>query len=100
MAQCEAKIEEKTLLKQQEPIMAEVIMLNDDYTPMDFVVQILMSLFEKTNQEALKIMLDVHQKGSGICGVYPYDIAELKCDQAIKESRQSGYPLDFKITYL
>ncbi len=92
-------LEEKTSLKLQEPRMAKVLMLNDDYTAMDFVVEILMEIFEKSNQEALKIMLDVHNAGSGVCGIYPYDIAELKVQLAKDRSREKGYPLNFEIIY-
>lgn len=92
-------VEEKTSLKLEKPYMAKVIVLNDDYTTMDFVVEILMEFFDKSNQEALKIMLDVHHQGSGVCGIYPYDIAELKVQLATNKSRENNHPLKFEIIY-
>lgn len=93
-------IKEDTLTQLQEPIMASVIILNDDYTPMDFVVDILINIFDKTHNEATKIMLDVHHKGSGVCGIYPYDIAELKIDIAHQKAKSSNFPLQFELKIL
>lgn len=69
---------EKVKPKTKKPSMYKVIMLNDDYTPMEFVVHILERFFSKTREEATKIMLHVHQQGVGICGVFSYEIAEPK----------------------
>ena len=68
-------------------------MLNDDYTPMDFVVYLLKNFFQKNDNEASKIMLEVHNKGAGICGVFTYEIAESKILKVINVSRKNGFPL-------
>ena len=68
-------------------------MLNDDYTPMDFVVYLLKTLFRKNHNEASKIMLEVHNKGAGICGIFPYEIAETKILKVINTARNNGFPL-------
>ena len=71
----------------------KVYLLNDDYTPMDFVINILMSIFHKSYEEAEKIMLDVHKNNQGLCGVYSLEIAETKVIQVRKKARESSYPL-------
>ena len=76
-----------------EPKRYKVIMLNDDYTPMDFVVDILMKLFHKSYAQAEAIMLDIHQKDRAVCGVYTYEIAETKVVQVSKMARENGFPL-------
>ena len=68
-------------------------MLNDDYTPMDFVVYLLKNFFQKNDNEASKIMLEVHNKGAGICCVFTYEIAESKILKVINVSRKNGFPL-------
>jgi ATP-dependent Clp protease adaptor protein ClpS len=75
------------------PKKYKVFLLNDDYTPMDFVVDILMSLFHKNNNEAEDIMLEVHKHDRGLCGVYSYEIAETKVTQVIHKAKDNGYPL-------
>ncbi len=77
----------------QEPERFMVLLLNDDYTPMDFVVQILEEIFHKNHNEAERIMLDVHRKNRGLCGIYTYEIAETKVAQVIERARAEGYPL-------
>lgn len=84
-------LEHKPELK--KPNMYKVILLNDDYTPMDFVVYILEEYFYKSREEATRIMLHVHHRGQGICGVYPYDIAETKVAQVIEAARRNEHPL-------
>ncbi len=79
--------------KAKKPSMYKVIMLNDDYTPMEFVVMILEKFFNKNREEATHIMLLVHQKGVGICGVYTYEIAETKVTQVMDLARQHQHPL-------
>src|SRR3546814_11872357 len=69
--------------KAKKPAMYKVIMLNDDYTPMEFVVMVLERFFNKNHTEATQIMLTVHKKGVGICGVYSYEVAETKVQQAL-----------------
>jgi ATP-dependent Clp protease adaptor protein ClpS len=76
-----------------EPRMYRVILHNDDYTTMDFVVQILMTVFHKPAAQATKIMLDVHKKGQGVCGVFTYDIASTKITQVHFMASQREYPL-------
>lgn len=75
------------------PKKYKVYILNDDYTSMDFVVEILMGIFHKTHAEAEKIMLEVHKKDRGLCGVYIHEIAETKVMQVAKKARDSGFPL-------
>jgi len=77
----------------REPEMYKVLLHNDDYTTMDFVVEVLMTVFSKEFQEATRIMLDVHRKGVGLCGVYTYEIAETKVETVHALARENGYPL-------
>ncbi|MBU1641892.1 ATP-dependent Clp protease adapter ClpS [bacterium] len=76
-----------------EPKQYVVFLLNDDYTSMDFVIDVLMNIFHKNYQEAEQIMLDVHKKERGVCGVYTYEVAETKVMQVSKLAREQGYPL-------
>jgi ATP-dependent Clp protease adaptor protein ClpS len=79
--------------KLREPLEFRVILLNDHYTTMDFVVDILMHVFHKNEEDAYRIMMDVHRKGRGIVGVYPWDIATTKAEQVHSLARQHEYPL-------
>ncbi|MGF1650674.1 MAG: ATP-dependent Clp protease adapter ClpS [Hyphomicrobiaceae bacterium] len=79
--------------KTKKPSMYRVLLLNDDYTPMEFVVHVLERFFNKDREDATRIMLHVHQRGSGVCGVYTYEVAETKVTQVIDFSRQHGHPL-------
>ena len=81
----------KTVLK--EPEQWNVLLLNDDYTPMDFVVEVLESIFNRHPSEAYRIMMQVHTQGSGLAGVYPHDIAETKVASVVQSAQESGYPL-------
>ena len=83
----------KTRPKTKKPSLYKVLLLNDDYTPMEFVVLVLEKYFAKGRDEATRIMLHVHHKGVGICGVYPYEVAETKVTQVMDFSRQNGHPL-------
>ena len=76
-----------------EPRQYEVMLLNDDYTTMDFVVDVLMRFFNKDPLEAEEIMYQVHEQGSGVCGIYPFDIAESKVNQVTDHARANNYPL-------
>ena len=76
-----------------EPRQYEVMLLNDDYTTMDFVVDVLMRFFNKDPLEAEEIMYQVHEQGSGVCGIYPFDIAESKVNQVTAHARANNYPL-------
>ena len=73
--------------------MYRVLILNDDYTPMEFVVLILERFFNKSREQATRIMLHVHQKGVGVCGVYTYEVAETKVAQVMDMSRRNDHPL-------
>jgi ATP-dependent Clp protease adaptor protein ClpS len=83
----------KTEPKTKRPSLYKVLLLNDDYTPMDFVVYILERFFNKQTDEAHRIMMHVHQKGVGVCGVYTYEVAETKVAQVMNFSRQHQHPL-------
>ena len=87
----------KTRPKTKKPSMYKVLMLNDDYTPMEFVVHILERIFNKSAEEATKIMLHVHQKGVGVCGVYTHEVAETKANQVMDLARQNQHPLQCTI---
>ena len=76
-----------------EPRLFEVVLLNDDYTTMEFVIDVLMRFFRKDFSEAKRIMYQVHEKGSGVCGIYPYEIAESKVNQVIEYARSHNFPL-------
>jgi ATP-dependent Clp protease adaptor protein ClpS len=73
--------------------MYKVLLLNDDYTPMEFVVHVLEKFFNKSQEDATQIMLHVHRRGVGICGVYPYEIAESKVTQVVDFARKHQHPL-------
>jgi ATP-dependent Clp protease adaptor protein ClpS len=77
----------------EEPPLYRVLLHNDDYTTMQFVVEVLMVVFNKSIEEATRIMLNVHKKGVGLCGVYPYEIAETKVDTVDSLARENGFPL-------
>jgi len=79
--------------KTKKPSMYKVLMLNDDYTPMEFVVYVLERFFSKQSEDATRIMLHVHQRGVGICGVYSYEVAETKVTQVMDFARQNEHPL-------
>jgi ATP-dependent Clp protease adaptor protein ClpS len=77
----------------KEPPMFRVLLHNDDYTTMEFVVEVLIAVFKKTAEEATQIMLNVHRKGSGICGVFTREVAETKVETVIRLARENGHPL-------
>ena len=77
----------------KHPKKYKVFILNDDYTSMDFVIDILMTIFHKSYEEAESIMLEVHKKEKGLCGIYSHEIAETKVMQVIKKAKDSGFPL-------
>lgn len=83
----------KTKPKTKKPSMYKVIMLNDDYTPMEFVIYVLERFFSKNREEATRIMLHVHQRGVGVCGVFTYEVAETKVTQVMDFARQNQHPL-------
>lgn len=84
---------ERTREEVREPQLFKVILLNDDYTTMDFVVHVLESVFLKTPAEAFRIMMHVHTQGKGLCGLYPHDIAETKVEAVHDLAQENGFPL-------
>ena len=82
-----------TRTRTKKPSMYKVLMLNDDYTPMEFVVHVLERFFSKNREEATSIMLHVHQRGVGICGVFTYEVAETKVMQVMDLARKHQHPL-------
>ena len=79
--------------KTQKPSLYRVLLLNDDFTPMEFVIEVLERYFQKSQDDATRIMLHVHQKGVGVCGVFTYEIAETKVNQVVDFARRSEHPL-------
>jgi len=77
----------------KQPPLFKVLLLNDDYTPMDFVVAVLQTFFSMTREQATQVMLKVHREGVGVCGVYPRDVAATKVEQVIAFSKQHQHPL-------
>ncbi len=87
----------KTRPKTKRPSLYKVLLLNDDYTPMEFVIHVLERFFNKNADEATKIMLHVHQKGVGVCGVFTYEVAETKVAQVMDLARQNQHPLQCRM---
>jgi len=87
----------KTRPKTKKPSMYKVLMLNDDYTPMEFVIHVLERFFSKSHDEATRIMMHVHQRGVGVCGLYTYEVAETKVTQVMDLARQNQHPLQCTI---
>lgn len=83
----------RTRIKPKKPSMYRVLLLNDDFTPMDFVVHVLERFFSKNKQEATEIMLQVHRRGVGVCGVYTYEVAETKVNMVMDYARKNEHPL-------
>ena len=83
----------KTRTKTKKPRQFKVLLLNDDYTPMEFVVMVLKRFFAMDLEQATRVMLHVHQKGVGVCGIFPYEIAETKVNQVMDFARQNQHPL-------
>jgi ATP-dependent Clp protease adaptor protein ClpS len=77
----------------KEPPQYKVLLLNDDYTTMEFVVQVLMSVFHKSIEESTRIMLKIHHNGIGLCGIYPFEIAEVKVSTVHALAKERGFPL-------
>jgi ATP-dependent Clp protease adaptor protein ClpS len=87
--QVEGEVREES----EEPPLYSVLLHNDDYTTMAFVVEILMYVFNKSVEDATRIMLNVHRKGKGLCGTYPFEVAETKVDTVETLARENGFPL-------
>ncbi|MFW0777310.1 MAG: ATP-dependent Clp protease adapter ClpS [Rickettsiales bacterium] len=84
-------------VKTKRPPLFKVVLVNDDYTPMDFVVFVLKDIFRKNHEEAVSIMMEIHQKGEGVCGVFTRDVAETKAELVITLSRRNEYPLQCRV---
>jgi ATP-dependent Clp protease adaptor protein ClpS len=89
----ETGVATRTKPKTKKPSMYRVLLLNDDYTPMEFVVLVLEHFFNKSREEATRIMLHVHNHGVGVCGVYTFEVAETKVAQVLDLARRSDHPL-------
>ncbi len=87
------QVDSEDELRLDEPPLYRVLLINDDYTTMEFVVAVLKSVFHKSDAEATRIMLNVHHEGAGLCGRYPYEIAETKVDAVESLARENGFPL-------
>ena len=90
-------VKERVRGKTKEPALYSVVLLNDDYTPMQFVVDILETVFQKSPAEAYRIMMQVHLNGRGVGGIYPYEVAETKVDTLMSLGREAGHPLQATI---
>ena len=88
-----AVVAERKTARTKPPQMYQVVLLNDDYTPMEFVVMVLKRFFHMDLEQATRVMLHVHQKGVGVCGIFPYEIAETKVNQVMDFARQNQHPL-------
>lgn len=88
-------VAEKQKLK--KPPLYAVLLMNDDYTPMDFVVHVLLKFFHKTEEEATRIMLEVHEKGQGVCGIFTREIAETKAARVVQYAQEQQHPLQTRI---
>lgn len=89
----DGRVATKTRTRTKKPSLYRVLLLNDDYTPMEFVVYVLERFFNKTREEATTIMLHVHQNGVGVCGVFTYEVAETKVAQVLDLARRNEHPL-------
>lgn len=89
----DGEVLERTRQETRQPELYKVLLLNDDYTTMDFVVEVLESIFNKQPAEAFRIMMAVHTQGKGLCGVYPHEVAETKVEAVVGRARENGFPL-------
>jgi ATP-dependent Clp protease adaptor protein ClpS len=87
----------KTQQRTKTPPQYKVLLLNDDYTPMDFVLYVLKRFFSKSQGEAERVMMEAHQKGRSVAGVYPFEIAETKVAQVLDAAKGEGYPLRVRL---
>lgn len=86
-------VKERVVPKKDEPSLYKVILLNDDYSTMDFVIHVLEDVFQKSPAEAYRIMMQVHQLGSGVAGIYPWEVAETKVETVSVMAKKAGFPL-------
>jgi ATP-dependent Clp protease adaptor protein ClpS len=87
------KLQERVKTQKKEPTLYKVVLLNDDYTTMEFVMEVLRSVFDKSPAEAYQIMMHVHTNGRGIAGVFPWEVADTKASAVVELARGAGYPL-------
>lgn len=87
------RVKERVETKKETPKLYRVILLNDDYTPMQLVVELLEGVFQKSPAEAYRIMMQVHLEGRGVAGIYPWEVADTKADKVMSLARDAGYPL-------
>jgi ATP-dependent Clp protease adaptor protein ClpS len=97
MPSTDIQLEEKIKIKATEPRRWKVILLNDDTTPIEFVISLLIEIFKHTQETAKDITIQVHETGSGIAGVYSFEIAEVKAVESTQLARTNGYPLQIKL---
>lgn len=97
MPSTDIQLDEKIKVKVSEPKNWKVILLNDDSTPMEFVTSLLVEIFKHSPDSAKDVMLQVHETGSGVAGVYSFEIAEAKAVEATSKARENGYPLQIKL---
>ena len=90
-------VKERVRGETKEPTLYSVVVLNDDYTPMQFVVDVLETVFQKSPAEAHRIMMQVHLNGRGMAGIYPWEVAETKVDTLMSRAREAGHPLQATI---
>jgi ATP-dependent Clp protease adaptor protein ClpS len=91
------EVRERVERQIKEPSLYSVVLLNDDYTPMQFVVDVLESVFQKAPAEAYRIMMQVHLNGQGVAGTYPWEVAETKVDAVLSRAQEAGHPLQATI---
>jgi len=97
MTDIDVKLDEKIKVNYKEPKKYKVIFLNDDTTPMDFVIEVLLKIFKHTNDSAMRITMQVHEEGSGVVGVYSHEVAEMKATETVTLSRNHGFHLQIKL---
>jgi ATP-dependent Clp protease adaptor protein ClpS len=91
--QTDGAVKERTDTKKQDPTLYKVLLLNDDYSTMEFVIQVLEAIFQKSPAESYRIMMQVHVNGHGVAGVYPWEVAETKADTVRSLASEAGFPL-------
>jgi ATP-dependent Clp protease adaptor protein ClpS len=91
------EVKERPRGKTQEPALFNVVLINDDYTPMQFVIDVLETIFQRSPAEAFRVMMQVHVNGRGIAGAYPWEVAETKVDTLATQAREAGHPLQATI---
>ena len=97
MTDIDVKLDEKIKVNYKEPKKYKIIFLNDDTTPMDFVIEVLLKIFKHTNDSAMRITMQIHEEGSGVVGVYSHEVAEMKATETVTLSRNHGFHLQIKL---